>query len=728
MKFHHRLLTCLSEISIIDASRLSLGRATMIGAFYLCLLSLCLTSLWPSLMADGPADNSPSNVRRVPPKGMEVPAEKLQQWKTISAQIMGELDSVEQLNAIDRWQVEGLLRGVKMTAEEEMFYSDGEIAFADRLLQLAAARVAHIRDGKVGIQLLMADAEVKNGSRLLIGAFQSRIDRSLQPFGLVVPENWQPDPEKPMRLDVWLHGRDEKSGEVGFWQRRSSQPGEFVQADSLVLHPYGRYSNAFKFAGEVDVLEGIDFVSNMVPIDPNRVSMRGFSMGGAGCWQLAVHYPDRWFVATPGAGFCETTEFLRIFQKEEFKPTTYQQDLLHWYDCPDWSSNLRYLPTIAYSGELDRQKQAADMMEQSLRSKGIDLPHIIGPQTEHKYHPDAKVEIANRVNHLAVAGRVEYPERIDFTTFTLRYARHSWISIERLGKHWSEARIQAERTPSGLTLQTLNIDRFSVKLPVSLFDVKGSDSLVIKIDNETLKLSTSTLPADRSTNPQWRFGFERVSGKWERSKLGDDEKLAKRPGLQGPIDDAFLDAFLFVGPNREKNLAATATEKWIDSEFAHARAEWKRHFRGDVLTESVDKLAGLLSETQSAEQLRSRIELEKLDCHWVLFGSPESNPVIGMLAAKLPIAWSKSEIRVGEKIFDGSAHSLCMIYPNPWLPNRYIVLNSGFTFREFAYLNNARQIPMLPDWAIIDTTSEPTSQLPGKVLDAGFFDESWLLK
>ena len=68
-----------------------------------------------------------------------------------------------------------------------------------------------------------------------------------------------------------------------------------------------------------------------------------------------------------------------------------------------------------------------------------------------------------------------------------------------------------------------------------------------------------------------------------------------------------------------------------------------------------------------------------------------------------------------------------MIFPNPRNPNRYLVLNSGFTYREYDYLNNARQVSKLPDWAVIDLNSSPTTQLPGAIPAAGFFDESWKL-
>jgi hypothetical protein len=57
-----------------------------------------------------------------------------------------------------------------------------------------------------------------------------------------------------------------------------------------------------------------------------------------------------------------------------------------------------------------------------------------------------------------------------------------------------------------------------------------------------------------------------------------------------------------------------------------------------------------------------------------------------------------------------------------------VVLNSGFTFREYTHLNNARQIPVLPDWAVVDLATPPGTVWPGKIVKADFFDESWKLR
>ncbi|MCA9088084.1 MAG: hypothetical protein KDA90_05540, partial [Planctomycetaceae bacterium] len=73
-------------------------------------------------------------------------------------------------------------------------------------------------------------------------------------------------------------------------------------------------------------------------------------------------------------------------------------------------------------------------------------------------------------------------------------------------------------------------------------------------------------------------------------------------------------------------------------------------------------------------------------------------------------------------------HAPVLIYPNPLNPQKYVVLNSGFTYREYDYLNNARQTPKLPDWAVIDLSVPPNSRWPGKVVGANFFDERWQVK
>ncbi len=106
----------------------------------------------------------------------------------------------------------------------------------------------------------------------------------------------------------------------------------------------------------------------------------------------------------------------------------------------------------------------------------------------------------------------------------------------------------------------------------------------------------------------------------------------------------------------------------------------------------------------------------------ILWGDPSSNKILARIADKLPIEWTAAGIVVGKDRYSADTHAPILIYPNPLNPNRYVVLNSGFTFREADYLSNARQTPKLPDYAVVDLTTPPDARFPGKIVQAGFFN------
>jgi len=655
-------------------------------------------------MADGPGDNMPGSVRPIPPVGIDLD-EATQRRLLAAAETLGrDVAACGQASSADAAEVLVFARAVRLAVEDRFLYSDKEVEQAERLLDRGRERLAALREGVTGARLLTTGGTSADGPRLAVGGFRSRIDGSVQPYGLVVPAGMAAGDARPRRLDVWLHGRAEKTSEVAFLAQRLAAAGEIAPPDTIVLHPYGRYSNAFKFAGETDVLEAIAHVKTLFPIDDDRVVIRGFSMGGAGCWQFAVHFPGTWLAATPGAGFCETRDFLRTFQQQEFTPNPAQVWLLHWYDCPDWAHNLRGLPTIAYSGALDRQKQAADVMVAACATRGFEIPHVIGPDTAHKIHPDSKAEIEAFVARRAEQGRPAVPREIDFTTYTLRYPSHTWLKITGLGEHWREARVQAAvQSPQEIGITTTNVTSLALDIPRAAGLLDAVKSVAVRIDGTLLEVAA--VPGAR-----WHAEFAQADGAW---RLGPPERdggggLRKRPGLQGPIDDAFMDAFVFVGPDSGGTPSSPA-DRWVAEEFARAKREWRRHFRGDV----VERAAAAVS----ADDVANR--------HLVLFGTPDSNPLVARVWPALPVHRDGGDWAVGGERSPADTSLPVLVHPNPLNPDRYVVLNSGFTFREYAYLNNARQIPMLPDWALVSTVEGRDSQQPGRILAQGFFDERW---
>jgi hypothetical protein len=651
--------------------------------------------------ADGIKDNNPETVRPVPRVGVELSADNKAEFEKRLAEFKGLLEKLKSKK--DRRtqelipDVEIYYRAVRTNLDHREFFSKGDVTKAAVLTNVGRERARQLLAGKS--PWTTADGPVVRG-------YRSKIDGTVQPYGLVVPFKYSDKSLRNHRLDLWMHGRGETLSETNFIFGRTKSLGRITPKNTFVLHPYGRYSNAFKFAGEIDVLEALEHAKQHYNIDEDRISVRGFSMGGAGCWQFAVHYADRLFAANPGAGFSETPEFLKFFQKETLKPTWYEKKLWNMYDCPGYGINLYHCPTVAYSGEFDTQKQAADIMEASLKKDGIDLLHLIGPKTKHAIHRDSAKEIKRRMDALAIAGRQRNPRSIRFSTYTLKYNRMHWLTVNGLKQHWEKSQVAAKvYDRNRINLHTANVTDITLSFPTgqSLLDMR----LPVQIVIDGTALQTHRPKSDLS----FQVRLYRDKQIWRIGQAAKNEtSLVKRHDLQGPIDDAFMDSFIIVKPS--KKAAHPAVEKWTQSEFAHAVKHWRKHFRGDARVKTADTIT----------------DKDIANSNLVLFGDPTSNPLIAKIVNRLPIKWSGTQIVIGDQKFSATDHAPVLIYPNPLNPKKYVVLNSGFTYREFAYLNNARQVPMLPDWAIVDLKTPAGFQYPGKVVAADFFGENWELR
>jgi predicted esterase len=537
-----------------------------------------------------------------------------------------------------------------------------------------------------------------------VRGFYSRIDGSAQPYILTMPEGYDATAKRDYRLDVFMHGRDDTVLEQQFMAKSTAgymskpfRPG----ADRFMLQPYGRYTNASRFAGEVDGLEAIESVARAYPIDRNRMVMAGFSMGGASAWSYTVHYADRWAAAAPGAGFAETRVFLRGDLARQ-PQNAVQRTLWHLYDATDYAVNTFNVPVVAYSGANDGQKQAADAMAAAMLDEGLTLEHIIGPNTGHSYEPGARQQVQDRLDQLAARGRNPVPREVRFTTWTLKYNKMFWVTVDAMTEHWTRARVNATIDGDAIRATTAGVSALHLAFDPGLAPFALGTRPTLTIDGTTVTLPV--VAGDKSL----RAGLVRTAAGW---KVGEPRAagLRKAHGLQGPIDDAFMDAFVFVRPTGRPLSESLGT--WAREQADFAISEWVHFFRAEPRVKND-------TDITAADIAGSNL---------VLFGDPSSNAVYRRIADRLPIRWRAGGVVVGQDKFSPS-HAPVFVYPNPLNPQQYVVINSGFTFHDQA--NNAMQSPKLPDWAIVDVskTGNNFRYLPLFVESQGFFDEAWRLK
>jgi predicted esterase len=131
-------------------------------------------------------------------------------------------------------------------------------------------------------------------------AYRSKVDDTLQPYRLLVPEVY--NASKPSPLLVALHGMggDENSmfDSYGGVLKREAERVGFV-----VACPKGRDpASMYRGSAEQDVLDVIAEVRRDYKIDAGRIYLMGHSMGAYGTWSIAMDHPELFAALGPISG------------------------------------------------------------------------------------------------------------------------------------------------------------------------------------------------------------------------------------------------------------------------------------------------------------------------------------------------------------------------------------------------------------------------------------------
>jgi predicted esterase len=175
------------------------------------------------------------------------------------------------------------------------------------------------------------------------------------PHLLYLPRDYDEDPEKRWPLVLYLHG----SGEIGEdldQVRKDGLPKLAEQGQSfpfILVAPQSPPEEWFWLPAMLDAV--LDEVSAGHRVDPDRVYVTGFSMGGRATWMQAIEYPDRFAAIAPICG--------SIPELEE-------------------ASRIRHLPVWAFLGARDPDASIRRMV-QALQEAGGDARLTVYPDAGH---------------------------------------------------------------------------------------------------------------------------------------------------------------------------------------------------------------------------------------------------------------------------------------------------------------------------------------------------------
>ena len=158
---------------------------------------------------------------------------------------------------------------------------------------------------------------------------------------------------------------------------------------AVAIRPTGRGpGSVYQNYGEIDVLEAIEHACSVYPIDRDRISVTGISMGGAATWYLASHYGDLFAAAAPFCGYCD----YRLWEK----PGGLTFHMQPWEEV-SWQAesaallveNLRHTPVWMIHGQWDRSVGGGVPIEHSRQMDSLmtamEFPHrfTVVPATGH---------------------------------------------------------------------------------------------------------------------------------------------------------------------------------------------------------------------------------------------------------------------------------------------------------------------------------------------------------
>ncbi|MDP9142611.1 MAG: hypothetical protein M3O62_17705 [Pseudomonadota bacterium] len=245
-------------------------------------------------------------------------------------------------------------------------------------------------------------------------------------------------------------------------------------APGIVMLPLGRM-NSSSYVGmfEEDVLEALADIRERLPVDDQRISLSGSSMGGYGSFRLGILYPDLWAHVFPIIGAATGTD----------------------PDYLDLLGNLRNIPVRMHNGLLDPliRVPAPNQTAAELDRLDYDYRFWLFERREH----ESLFAINHCVRDQAFSSVRARPAEIVFTQrrdlidvnaevgYAHRYDRAYWLSDLRLRDDAPAATVRAidlTRTDRTVTATPIRAQRQNI---LSGRDVCGTNDAVRTLDTWT---------------------------------------------------------------------------------------------------------------------------------------------------------------------------------------------------------------------------------------------------
>ena len=526
--------------------------------------------------------------------------------------------------------------------------------------------------------------------RLVEHAYFARNDGSPQPYLVYIPTTYAPGKRHPLML--FLHGWVPDTTRTNPWVAPDEMIDLAERNGVLLVVPHGRTNTDFQFAGEIDVLRVIAEMQAFYSVDAARVYLTGVSMGGAGTWQIAMHYPHLFAAVAPISPQCDWFKFWHEHFNYPIRSElpNHVEWILGMHNPMDLGRNLSSLPSFSQqSTHCFLGVDHCRVMAATLKKRGAPHEFFEDPSTLGHYiyfQPECWERVFDR---LLPKRRNAYPRSVHYITFSARFHRCYWVEVAGLETWGRPATLHAVHSARGtILLQTENVSGLSLFPPAVWAHDDGSFAL--KWNGRDL--------GRQSPDAKGRILLEQP-----RAPDAGGAGLRKTRAVCGPASDVMNYPFVLVRGTRGSK------------EETEALTAMASHFANDWYAYAEGRATVLRDVDVTPELMRSH--------NLVLFGLPETNELVAKIAPRLPFRLSRASITLPDgKSFPTAGTGLVLTYPNPLAPDRYVLICRGIPWGSGRSPNH--RFDLLPDFALYGTETLPGMGI-NRYVAAGLFDANW---
>lgn len=555
-------------------------------------------------------------------------------------------------------------------------------------LDAAVVAVEHGAAGaRARLQALLADLEAGRDPLaqpgLVAFARRSVVDAEPDPALLHVPAGFAPGGQKRYPLVVLLHGLNGTPERImeAFLDTKSRAPS----VGGFVLAPHAHGNAFYRGPGEREVMAAVDWALATYPIDPLRVSVSGVSMGGTGAAHLGLYYAERFSAAAPLCGY--HSYFVRRDTKNRpIRP--WETERMHHWSPASLAERGRNLPLRVAHGTKDFPLENSRVLVDRYKQLGYSITDE-WPDTGHDVWTKAYAG-ARLYPWLSKAVLDPAAARVTVKSDSLRFGRLHWAAIRELEVPGKAGTLDVDASSTPVRVKTDAVSGFELARGPRL---PKTGPVELEIDGQSLGFA-----AEEAVSAQKR------DGRWTK---GAPSARGKRPGLEGPIRDAYLEPLVFSYGTGDPRTTRANREVALGL---------SRRFGPEVGYR-------VLSDAE--------LDAATLAGHSVLaVGSPRDHLLLGRVAKDLLIQSERGALVAGARRFERAGTGAIFIQPNPAAKERYLVV---VTAVDAAGIWRALSLPqLLPDFLIYDEGLGPAAAevvlgRDARVLAGGFFDLDWKL-